>query len=324
MTDSIHNYYDIKFHASGAFSNVYRCHARSNSPAVKAMVAGSEVALKISTPATQRAPHSPSRERRLLEILRHDNVVHLLSSFEDEADLVLVLPFLPLQLRALNVTEDGLKWSVAREITSAIAFLHQQCIIHRDIKPSNILLASPRGPAYLTDFGTAWVPSSFLPPEAGSVTPEDEIFEPAGAKVTEVGTSVYRAPELLFGYKCYDSSIDLWSWGCVLAELWHGTPIFQDGYDADFSAGDMLLANAIFRVLGTPDVASWPQAMKFPSFASIKFIQYPPVPLSEILLEVPPEVIQITENLLRYESEQRLAADKLLSMPGLAYIPSTS
>ena len=133
--------------------------------------------------------------------------------------------------------------SILRDMFQALAHIHKLGIIHRDIKPSNILLSSPDGPAYLADFGISWKEG-----DPGS--------EPIDQKITDVGTTSYRAPEILFGYKAYGSSLDLWSAGCVVAEA------ISVGHRELFDSGpvgsDLSLIHSIFCALGTPHEKTWP------------------------------------------------------------------
>ncbi|KAK9434143.1 kinase-like domain-containing protein [Lipomyces doorenjongii] len=314
--DSLHNYTDIDFHAEGAFSTIYRGRPTPPSP-LSAQY--SEVALKVSNPSTQRAPHSPILESRILQTLQHKHVIPLLSAFYDDSDLVVVMPYLPLHFTGDVVTDSATRATIVRDITSAIAFLHNQGLIHRDIKPQNILLASKSGPAFLSDFGTAWVPATMSLSHVSQESEHGEYYlkrlqtdiEPVNAKVTEVGTGPYRAPELLFGYTAYTESIDLWSWGCVIAELWHGKPIFDD---QNRESSEISLVNAIFRKLGTPDLQQWPEASQFSAFVHIQFIQYPPQSFDHMLPNAPQEAIEVIAGLLRYESRQRITAEKVLQM----------
>lgn len=130
-----------------------------------------------------------------------------------------------------------------RDLFSAIAHIHSLGIIHRDVKPSNILLASPAGPAYLADFGISWMPG-------------EEITEPADQKFTDVGTTSYRPPELLFGYPAYGCSLDLWAAGCVIAEMFLGSR--KTLFDAGALGSELALVQSIFKTLGTPTVEMWP------------------------------------------------------------------
>jgi cyclin-dependent kinase len=130
-----------------------------------------------------------------------------------------------------------------RDLFRALAQIHDLGIIHRDIKPSNILLDSPDGPAYLADFGISWKEGQ-------------KDSEPAVKKITDVGTTCYRPPEILFGYRGYGAALDLWAAGCVVAEA------VAVGHKQLFDSGpvgsDLSLIQSIFQTLGTPDEEIWP------------------------------------------------------------------
>ncbi|KAK9240260.1 kinase-like domain-containing protein [Lipomyces kononenkoae] len=321
--DSVHNYSEVEFHAEGAFSTIYRGRPIPTSPLSARY---SEVALKVSDVFTQRLPHSPVLECRILQTLRHKYVMPLLSAFCDNSNLVLVTPYTPLHFTGDVVTDSATRAKIVRDITSAVAFLHNQGVIHRDIKPQNILLASKSGPAYLSDFGTAWVPAAMKLSQAvldsqfgqSRLTRLETDVEPANAKVTDVGTGPYRAPELLFGHTAYTECIDLWSWGCVIAELWNKKPIFDD---ENPESSEISLINTIFRKLGTPNLQTWPEAKQFPAFVHIQFIPYPPQSIDQMLPSAPSEAIEVITGLLQYESKRRITAEKILNMKYLSLAP---
>ncbi|CAN6304239.1 unnamed protein product [Urochloa humidicola] len=109
--------------------------------------------------------------------------------------------------------------------------MHAAHIVHRDIKPQNILLGDDKV-LRLCDFGLAVRMDE--PPPYGLA-----------------GTRWYMAPEVLLGMPDYDALVDVWSLGCVMAELVGGSAPFQ-GEDEEDQLG------AIFAVLGVPDDAAWP------------------------------------------------------------------
>jgi serine/threonine protein kinase len=102
---------------------------------------------------------------------------------------------------------------IIRSIAEGIAVLHSNNIIHRDIKPSNILI-DERGNVKIGDFGSSRVYNS----ETRQMTPL-------------VGTKWYKAPEMLFGLKEYSSAVDIWSFGCLIAEMILFEPLFPGQTD---------------------------------------------------------------------------------------------
>lgn len=90
-----------------------------------------------------------------------------------------------------------------------LAYIHSQGIMHRDIKPANLLVDPTCHILKICDFGSA-----------KKVTPDE-------ASISYITSRWYRAPELIFGNKKYDQAVDIWSAGCVIAELLMGQPLFE-------------------------------------------------------------------------------------------------
>ena len=135
------------------------------------------------------------------------------------------------------------------QILSGIADCHMKRIIHRDLKPANILIDKSAGTSppipdniKIGDFGLA---RTFSLP----VRPSSQ----------EVVTLWYRAPEILLGSVEYSTPIDVWSIGCIFAEMVTKKPLFSGDSDLD-------QLYRIFRILGTPNESNWPGVTKLKDY----------------------------------------------------------
>ena len=202
------------------------------------------------------------REIAILRAIDNPFVVKLHSVFMSSAldDVYLVFEKLDGDLsHALKAARPhgGLGIDRARrlitQLLSALRHLHALGVIHRDIKPQNILLRSSDDQLKLCDFGLARALPSPTPP------PPHSVLSPMPAPLqrslsTHVVTRWYRAPELLLHAKVYDQGVDIFSAGCVFAEMLTGTPLLH-GKDAD----DALAINqlkATVSLIGRPSNAA--------------------------------------------------------------------
>lgn len=131
---------------------------------------------------------------------------------------------------------------------------------------------------------------------------------PCGWGLLQVVTLWYRPPDVLFGAKLYSTSIDMWSAGCIFAELANaGRPLFP-GNDVD----DQL--KRIFRLLGTPTEEQWPAMTKLPDYKP-----YPMYPATTSLVNVVPKLNatgrDLLQNLLKCNPVQRISAEEALQHP---------
>ncbi|KIX96611.1 uncharacterized protein Z520_07877 [Fonsecaea multimorphosa CBS 102226] len=195
-------------------------------------------------------PVTGLREIQTLMACREDtkNVVKLLEVVMGDSlkDVYLVMEFLEHDLKTLldDMAEPFLPSetkTVMLQIVRGVEYLHTNWIMHRDLKTSNLLLNN-RGEIKLADFGMARYTSNPPPP-----------------KLTQlVVTLWYRAPELLLGAESYDFEIDVWSVGCIFAELVTKEPLFQGRNEVD-------QLSKIFGLLGTPTRESWPGFRSLPN-----------------------------------------------------------
>ncbi|KAM3510187.1 hypothetical protein MY11210_006016 [Beauveria gryllotalpidicola] len=269
--------------ADGVTSTVYRS-------------ADGATALKLITAHHPLPPHDPQREIRILRLLRPP-CIPLLSAFRDQSQQqVLAFPYKPLTLDALLLSAPhGAPLprthakAIFADVVSALAHIHELGIIHRDVKPSAVLLDAPGGPAHLSDFGTAWHPTLSTP------------AEPAAAKILDIGTGAYRAPEVLFVNKAYGPEVDVWALGVMLAECvstparppFESRPACEDG-------NQLGLILSIFKTMGTPTPETWPEARNFQVSPFDMWTVFPQRSWREILPDVEPDWLEMIESTVRF------------------------
>ncbi|XP_027343547.1 cyclin-dependent kinase G-2 isoform X2 [Abrus precatorius] len=134
------------------------------------------------------------------------------------------------------------------QLLEGVKYLHDNWVLHRDLKTSNLLLNN-RGELKICDFGLARQYGSPLKPYTHLVV-----------------TLWYRAPELLLGAKQYSTAIDMWSLGCIMAELLSKEPLFNGKTEFD-------QLDKIFRILGTPNETIWPGFTKLPG-VKVNFVKH--------------------------------------------------
>jgi serine/threonine-protein kinase len=181
------------------------------------------VAVKVVDPecATTDTTERFRREVRFAAQLSHPHILPLIDSGQGDGISYFIMPFVEGgTLRQRLDAEHRLSLddavSIAREVGSALAYMHEQGVVHRDIKPENILLSS--GHAVLTDFGIA---CTIGPQVGGRLTL-------AGRTV---GTPGYISPEQARG-DAVDGRSDIYSLACVLFEMLAGVPPFRGSADA--------------------------------------------------------------------------------------------
>lgn len=298
--EPIGRYKHAHHYADGLFSFVYKAQVPDDDSSESRRIASLNpvVALKVTTPSMMTEPHDSEREARILQEASSPQVIALLETFQMAGGrFVLVFPFMPLDFERVLQSGKASQWQVKshmQDLFKALEFLHSKGMIHRDIKPSNILLKSLSGPAYLADFGIAW-------------SPNDKASEAAHAKITDVGTTCYRPPELLFGNTAYTCALDLWAAGCVVAEaasLWTGKTLFDSG---DLGS-ELALIQSIFKSLGTPDLTCWPEAADLPDWGKMEFKKFPAKPWSALIPKASSDARDLVSQLVMYESRLRLSA----------------
>ena len=201
-------------------------------------------------------PSTAIREISLLRDLRHQNVVALLDVVHEDGKLHLIFEYLDSDLKKHMEASPGhydpkvLK-KYLYQMLSGIAHCHSHRILHRDLKPQNLLIGqseewgerdgtSADHVLKLADFGLA---------RAFGI--------PIRQYTREVITLWYRAPEILLGCKQYSTPVDLWSIGCIFAEMAMLKPLFPGDSEID----ELF---KIFQILGTPSEETWRGVRQLP------------------------------------------------------------
>ncbi|KAG5514093.1 hypothetical protein RHGRI_035482 [Rhododendron griersonianum] len=250
-----------------------------------------------------------NRELQTMRLLDHPNVVALKHCFfstteKDELYLNLVLEYVPETVHRVikhyNKMNQRMPMIYVKlytyQIFRALAYIHGAIgVCHRDIKPQNLLVNPHTHQVKLCDFGSAKV----LVCNPSLVRGEPNI--------SYICSRYYRAPELIFGATEYTTAIDIWSAGCVMAELLLGQPLFPGE-----SGVDQLVE--IIKVLGTPTREEI-KCMN-PNYTEFKFPQIKAHPWHKIFHKrMPPEAVDLVSRLLQYSPTLRSSALEVLIHP---------
>ncbi|KFK36767.1 hypothetical protein AALP_AA4G167800 [Arabis alpina] len=185
--------------------------------------------------------------------------------------------------------ESSLVQKFMFQLCKGVAHCHSHGVLHRDLKPQNLLLDKDKGILKIADLGLS---------RAFTV--------PLKSYTHEIVTLWYRAPEVLLGSTHYSTGVDIWSVGCIFAEMIRRQALFPG--DSEFQ---QLLH--IFRLLGTPTEQQWPGVM-----ALRDWHVYPKWELQDLSRAVPslsPEGIDLLTNMLRYNPAERISAKMALDHP---------
>ena len=170
-----------------------------------------------------------------------------------------------------------------------LSFMHKYGFFHRDMKPENLLLNGKK--IKIADFGLAR--------EIRSVPPYTEY----------VSTRYYRAPECILQFTNYNSPIDIWGLGCIMAEMYlHPQPLFCGSNEKE-------VLFRICSVLGTPTYDTWNDGIQQANIVGIKFPTNPGTDLENIVTGASSEAIDLMKQMLQWDPNKRATAKALLKHP---------
>ncbi|ESR44171.1 hypothetical protein CICLE_v10012320mg [Citrus x clementina] len=225
--------------------------------------------------------------------MQHGNIVRLQDVVHSEKKLYLVFEYLDLDLKKHMdscpdfANDPRLIKTFLYQILRGIAYCHSHRVLHRDLKPQNLLIDRRTNALKLADFGLA---------RAFGI--------PVRTFTHEVVTLWYRAPEILLGSRHYSTPVDVWSVGCIFAEMVNQRPLFPGDSEID----ELF---KIFRVLGTPNEDTWPGVTSLPDFKSA-FPKWPSKELGTVVRNLEPAGIDLLSKMLCMDPSRRITARSAL------------
>ncbi|XP_015593137.1 cyclin-dependent kinase 1 [Cephus cinctus] len=241
-------------------------------------------------------PSTAIREISLLKELRHPNIVSLVDVLMEEPRLYLIFEFLTMDLKKYmdslgsgKLMDPSVVKSYLYQITRAILFCHSRRVLHRDLKPQNLLI-NKHGLIKVADFGLG---------RAFGI--------PVRVYTHEVVTLWYRAPEILLGASRYTCAIDIWSIGCIFAEMSTKKPLFQGDSEID-------QLFRIFRVLRTPTEEIWPGVTQLSDYKAT-FPDWRSNNLATQAKTLDVLGLDLLQSMLIYNPQHRISAQAALQHP---------
>ncbi|KAJ1821627.1 mitogen activated protein kinase [Coemansia sp. RSA 2599] len=249
------------------------------------------------------------RSLREIKLMRHfsghENIISLLdidvANSPDFNEIYLIQELMEADLQLIiksgqPLTDPHFQYFLY-QICRGLKYIHSAGVLHRDLKPSN-LLVNANCSLRICDFGLA---------RGLAETPEGNI----GFMTEYVATRWYRAPEIMLSFLSYTKAIDIWSVGCIFAELLGGKPLFKGRDYVD-------QLNQILQILGTPEDATLSRIGSERAQMYIRSLPYmPKVPWVRIFPSATPLALDLLERLLDFDPSTRITIDEILAHPYL-------
>eukprot|EP00929_Paragymnodinium_shiwhaense_P062003 TRINITY_DN3095_c0_g1_i1.p1 TRINITY_DN3095_c0_g1~~TRINITY_DN3095_c0_g1_i1.p1 ORF type:complete len:525 (+),score=125.79 TRINITY_DN3095_c0_g1_i1:184-1758(+) len=230
------------------------------------------------------------REINSLRKLIHPNIVKLKEVIRENDELYMIFEHMEgnvyelMKGRVKPLPETKVR-NIMFQTMQALHHVHKGGYFHRDMKPENLLYAGDV--VKLADFGLAR--------EIRARPPFTDY----------VSTRWYRAPEVLLRSASYNSPLDLWACGAIMAELYTLRPLFPGA-----SESDQLFK--ICSVVGTPSQALWPEGFKLAAQIEFRWPQFVPTRLEMLIPQSNPEGINLINAMLHWDPGKRLSTGRVL------------
>lgn len=303
------HYEELNVIGNGAYGTVYRARDKGTDT----IVALKKMRFSLTEDGVPMAILREISLLKQLEKFDHPNIVRLLDIChgqrrEREMSLYLVFEHVHQDLASYlekcpppGLPQDRIKY-IIWQILSGVDFLHSHRIVHRDLKPQNLLVTKD-DVVKLTDFGLA------------------RIYEFYTLLTSVVVTLWYRSPEVLMGLS-YATPVDMWSCGCIFAELFLRKSLFPGQYEMD-------QLSKIFEVIGTPSEEEWPEKA---ALSRSNFNEFPAKSWKDLIPEMDPQAQDLVQKMLCFSPSDRITASDALLHPyfsdhgfaPLSFSPSSS
>jgi cyclin-dependent kinase len=243
-------------------------------------------------------PSTAIREISLLKELAHINIVKLYEVLHNPKKLTLVFEYVEHDLKKVIDSTNGkgldmhLVKSFLYQLLRGVDHIHKNKVLHRDLKPQNLLITKDNI-VKIADFGLA----------RGYGIPVKNYTH-------EVVTLWYRPPDVLLGNKTYGTTVDMWSIGCIFAEMVSGKPLFTGNSESD-------QLKKIFEIKGTPNdnYASSLKELSEWGVGDNNFQNYPEKNMKELFPNLDSEGLDLLQKFLQLEPEKRISAEEALKHP---------
>ena len=278
----------------GSFADVYKAREKST---------GDIVAIKVLKKKYKKFEECTElRECKSLQILNKistyekgfENIINLKNIIftKKTGTLNLIFEYMEKDLLELmkslepkHLPEERIR-DIVYQTLQGLSYMHKYGFFHRDIKPENLLFLGDK--MKIADFGLAR--------EIRTLPPYTEY----------VSTRYYRAPECILKSTNYNSPIDIWALGCVMAEMYlHPQPLF-------YGANEKEVLFRICTILGSPNQDTWPEGMQLAHLKDIKFPNCYKTDLHDIIKDASEDAIDLMEKMIRWDPKKRETAENLL------------
>ena len=266
------------------------------------------------------------KEVKSLRKIKHPNVVKLLQVFRENEYLYLVFELMGKSLLKTINERNGYNENEIRcimaQILTGLNYVHRQGFFHRDMKPDNLLWSDEN---CMCDMSNNTSNSFSVNITNSCYRMTNELFNGRLLKIADFGlakeirsrppfteyvaTRWYRAPEIILRTENYNSPVDIWACGVIMAELFIARPLFQGNSETD-------QLYKIFSIIGPLTSKSWPDGVKHANKLGIKLItSTPAIGLASAIPNASKEALNLIGSMLKYDPSKRPSANQALHHP---------